>query len=78
MFIYKANSEKQEQLTGVYPQDIEEAGYALLRGNGWNYYMRKLYCIIGRQPIKYGVLLNTEVSEDIDFLALMTARAQKI
>lgn len=30
--------------------EIEECGFALLKGNNWNYYMKKLYCIIGRAP----------------------------
>jgi hypothetical protein len=38
--------------------DNEEMGFALLRGNNWLYYMKKLYCIIGRSPIKHGVSLG--------------------
>jgi len=30
--------------------EAEECGFALLRGNNWNYFMKKLYCIIGRAP----------------------------
>jgi hypothetical protein len=41
-----------------YSQENEEVGFALLRGNNWLYYMRKLNCIIGRAPVKHGVLMN--------------------
>jgi hypothetical protein len=41
-----------------YSQENEEVGFALLRGNNWLYYMKKLNCIIGRAPIKHGVLMN--------------------
>jgi len=30
--------------------ETEECGFALLKGNNWNYYMKKLYCFIGRAP----------------------------
>lgn len=30
--------------------ETEDCGFALLKGNNWNYYMKKLYCIIGRAP----------------------------
>ena len=33
-----------------------------MRGNGWNYYIKKLYCIVGRAPVKYGVLLNSDTN----------------
>jgi hypothetical protein len=36
----------------------EEVGFALLRGTNWCYYIKKLYCIIGRAPIKYGPAIN--------------------
>jgi hypothetical protein len=32
----------------------DEAGFAMLKGNNWCYYIKKLFCIIGRSPIKYG------------------------
>ena len=41
-----------------YSQENEEVGFALLRGNNWLYYMKKLHCIIGRAPIKNGILIN--------------------
>lgn len=41
-----------------YSQENEEVGFALLRGNNWLYYMKKLNCIIGRAPVKHGVLIN--------------------
>jgi hypothetical protein len=33
----------------------DESGFAVLRGNNWSHCMKKLYCIIGRSPVKYGV-----------------------
>ncbi len=30
--------------------ETDECGFALLKGNNWNYYLKKLYCIIGRSP----------------------------
>ena len=30
--------------------ETEDCGFALLKGNNWNYYMKKLNCIIGRAP----------------------------
>ena len=42
--------------------DNEEVGFALLRGSNWCYYIKKLFCIIGRAPIKYGVALNSTAS----------------
>jgi hypothetical protein len=35
--------------------DNEDVGFAVLRGTNWCYYMKKLFCIIGRAPVKYGV-----------------------
>lgn len=46
----------------------EEAGFALLRGNNWCYYIKKLYCIIGRAPIKYGVAFHTEGNTNLNSL----------
>jgi hypothetical protein len=37
----------------------EEIGFALLKGTNWCYYIKKLCCLIGRAPIKYGVPLNS-------------------
>lgn len=37
--------------------DNEEVGFAVLRGANWCYYMKKLFCIIGRAPVKYGLAL---------------------
>lgn len=48
---YKAN------ITGL-SNDNEDAGFALLRGNNWLFYMKKLYCIIGRAAFKHGLTLN--------------------
>ncbi len=36
----------------------DDAGFALLRGTNWLYYMRKLNCILGRSPIKNGLMLG--------------------
>ena len=41
----------------------EDIGFALLRGNNWLYYMKKLYCILGRTPIKNGITLNNTNSD---------------
>jgi hypothetical protein len=41
-----------------YSQENEEVGFALLRGNNWLYYMKKLNCVIGRAPVKNGILIN--------------------
>lgn len=34
---------------------LKEAGYALLKGSDWSYYMKELSIIIGRKPEKHGV-----------------------
>lgn len=33
-------------------KEKEEEGFALLKGANWIYYIKKLYCIIGRSPLK--------------------------
>lgn len=49
---YKVNQTK-------FNSENDEIGFALLKGTNWCYYIKKLYCIIGRAPIKYGVPLNS-------------------
>jgi hypothetical protein len=46
--------------SNYFTNDNEDVGFAFLRGNNWCYYIKKLYCIIGRAPIKYGVALNKD------------------
>lgn len=43
-------------------QCFDNSGYALLKGRNWNFFMQKLYCIIGRSPINYKKF-NMEVKE---------------
>ena len=40
-------------------KENSEIGFALLKGNNWCYYMKKLYCIIGRAPVKFGIQMNS-------------------
>ena len=44
---------------GKFNLENEEVGFAILRGNNWSYCIKKLYCILGRAPIKYGVAITT-------------------
>ena len=34
-------------------QTFETSGFAVLKGRHWNFFLQKLYCIIGRSPINY-------------------------
>lgn len=43
--------EKLKVKISTFKAEAEESGFALLRGNNWNYLMKKLYCIIGRAPL---------------------------
>jgi hypothetical protein len=40
-----------------FTNENEDVGFGVLRGNNWCYYIKKLYCIIGRAPVKYGVAM---------------------
>lgn len=35
-------------------QKDDDIGFAMLKGNDWCHYLKKLFCIIGRDPLKYG------------------------
>ena len=49
--------------------DNNDVGFALLKGNNWVYYIKKLHCIIGRSPMKYKRASNpmhTKWAVDLD------------
>lgn len=65
--------EIDEFTTNVYSLNSEndKSGFAMLRGANWIFYIKKLYCIIGRQPIKNsmkgdGIEGNTSWLVDVD------------
>lgn len=49
--------------------DNNDVGFALLKGNNWVYYIKKLHCIIGRSPMKFKRASNpmhTKWAVDLD------------
>jgi hypothetical protein len=62
--LHETNEIEQYKINmGSFNTDNEDMGFALLRGNNWLYYMKKLYCILGRSPVKHGVSLDNKNSE---------------
>jgi hypothetical protein len=51
--------DSMKQSISKFNSENEETGFAVLRGTNWCYYLKKLFCIIGRAPIKYGVAVTT-------------------
>ena len=59
----------KEEPTKSVSQSFENSGYCLLKGRNWNFFMAKLYCIIGRSPINYknrNVEVKTVWHVDVD------------
>lgn len=65
--LYNAELDKIKVNVRQLNAETEDEAFALLRSsNGnWSYAMRKLHCIIGRAPAKYGVILGSAPNTSI-------------